>query len=90
LFFGIDISKKQKEQSERKKKWVKVNVFSGIKPNASGAVLSYLAHPFKISLARDVSHYEQDKIEQVFRRNHLAAGVYEFSILVILLSTWAF
>ena len=85
LFFGIDITKKQKEQSERKKKWVKVNVFSGVKPNASGAVLSYLAHPFKISLARDVSHYEQDKIEQVFRRNHLAAGVYEFSILIILL-----
>jgi hypothetical protein len=30
LFFGIDITKKQKEQSERKKKWVKVNVFSGV------------------------------------------------------------
>lgn len=85
LFFGIDISKKQNEQPERKKKWVKVNVFSGKKPNASGTVLSYLAHPFRISLARDVSHYDQDKIEQVFRRNHLAAGVYEFSILVILL-----
>lgn len=86
LFFGIDIAKKQGNPAAlRKKKWVRVNVFSGIKSHSSYTVLSYLAHPFKISLARDVSHYEQDKIEHVFRTNHLAAGVYEFAILIILL-----
>lgn len=85
LFFGVDLSKKQGDIPIKRNRLIKVNVFSKSRPSALQNVKSYLAHPFKISLARDVSHYEEERVEKVFRRNHLAAGVYEFSVLFIIL-----
>lgn len=82
LFFGLDISKKNAVAPRKLTKFLRVSVFSDQRQHK---VKSYLAHPFKLSLARDVSHYEQGQIDKVFRRNHLAAGVYEFAVLMIIL-----
>ena len=48
-------------------------------------VRSYFDLPFKIKLARKVSHYDKDMLVKVFKQNHLNASLFELAIVVSLI-----
>lgn len=61
----------------KKERW-----YSFLTRKAEWKVITYMSHPFKINLARDISHYDKKMLQTVFAQNHLNASIFE--ILVIL------
>lgn len=53
-------------------------------------VATYLAHPFKISLARDSRHYDKEMLNQVFFQNHVNASLFELIIIIAFVVIGAF
>ncbi len=50
-------------------------------------ISTYLSSPFKIRLARNIDHYDNAMLRQVFQQNHLNAALFEiivFSSIIIL------
>ncbi len=56
----------------------------------SWKVLTYLAHPFKIILARDSRHYDPATLLQVFYQNHVNASLFELIMVGVFLVIGAF
>jgi hypothetical protein len=48
-------------------------------------VTTYLAHPFKIQLARDCDHYDRGMLLQVLSQNHVNAAYFEIAIVFSLI-----
>lgn len=48
-------------------------------------VATYLAHPFKIQIARDCDHYDRAMLAQVLTQNHLNAANFEIAVIVSLI-----
>lgn len=44
-------------------------------------VTTYLAHPFKVMLARDVRHYDKDLLAQIFNQNQINASLFEILMI---------
>lgn len=53
-------------------------------------VSTYMAHPFKISLARDSRHYDKEMLDQVFFQNHVNASLFELIIIIAFVVVGAF
>ncbi len=51
---------------------------------------TYLAHPFKIALARDSSHYDVATLRRVFVQNHVNASLFELLIIAAFVVVGAF
>lgn len=51
-------------------------------------ISTYLSNPFKIRLARNIDHYDNTMLRQVFQQNHLNAALFEIIVFasIILLS----
>lgn len=51
-------------------------------------ISTYLSSPFKIRLARNIDHYDNKMLKQVFQQNHLNAALFEIIVFcsIILLS----
>ena len=83
IFGEISISKQKKISRPvksvltKKERW-----YSFLTRKKEWKVKTYLSHPFKINLARDISHYDKRMLQTVFAQNHLNASIFE--ILVIL------
>ena len=45
-------------------------------------VETYLAHPFKIMLARESRHYDKETLRQVFAQNHINATLFEGIVVI--------
>lgn len=62
-------------------------LFKFLKQKRSWHVESYLYTPFKVKLARDISHYDKEMLKSVIKQNHLNASIFEivlFASLIIL------
>ncbi len=47
---------------------------------------TYLAQPFKVSLARDCSHYDNKMLEGVFHQNNINAAFFQVAVILSLLT----
>lgn len=80
--------RKKKEQGHnpvkavlhRRQQWY--NVFNR---NRQWRVDTYLSNFFRISLARDSSHYGQSMLKSVFEQNHINASLFEIFVIVTIL-----
>ncbi len=52
-----------------------------LKTRSEWTVLTYLSHPFKISLARKINHYEFEVLQQIFSQNQINASFFEMLML---------
>ena len=48
-------------------------------------VESYLYTPFKVKLARDISHYDKQMLRSIIKQNHLNASLFEIVLFVSLI-----
>ena len=70
-------NKKLKVAKQTQKRW------SNLKMNRrTWRVETYLAHPFKIQLARDTGHYSNDVIIRILQQNHTNASFFEIIMVV--------
>lgn len=69
------LRRKEKYFWERERKW---------------KVDTYLSHPFKIGLARDITHYDRTTLRKVFLQNHVNASFFEVLIILGFLFVGAF
>ncbi len=53
-------------------------------------VVTYLAHPFKIQLARDSRHYDAETLQRVFYQNHVNASLFELIVILVFVIIGAF
>ncbi len=53
-------------------------------------IKTYLAHPFKIVLARESEHYEAETLRLVFSQNHINASVFEFFVVLTVIALGIF
>jgi hypothetical protein len=53
-------------------------------------VLTYLAQPWQIGLARDTDHYDRTMLRKVFEQNHMAAAIFELVVFVSFIGLGAF
>ena len=56
------------------------NLYNFLKKRESWHVESYLYSPFKVKLARDISHYDKKMLKSVFDQNHINASIFELVI----------
>lgn len=61
-----------------------------LKSEKGWLVVTYLSHPFKVALARDSSHYDNDILQRVFIQNHINASIFEIVMLVSFLVLGSF
>ncbi len=48
-------------------------------------VETYLVHPFKIGLARESDHYEDETLKMVFSQNHINASLFEAFVIITII-----
>ena len=53
-------------------------------------VETYLAHPFKVALARSSSHYDRDLLRSVIWQNHINGSVFEVVMVLSFIALGAF
>lgn len=87
MLFGIDILQKTERRRARRvqltgKEWIRLS--QRMKAPQTRYVSTYFSQPFKIQRARDTAHYEPEMVRTVFRQNHLAAAVFEITVVVII------
>lgn len=88
--FGIDPEEQDKKQHQRpryspvrgglhrKEQWKGGH-------RAEWRVETYLANPFKISLARECHHYDRSMLRKVFSQNHINASYFEIGVIASIL-----
>ena len=64
----------------RKEKWYRV-----FRLPREWKVVTYLAHPFKIGLARESEHYTKEMLQRVFAQNHINASLFEIGAILLVL-----
>ncbi len=87
--------KKKAKAKEGKEKAVanvlhKPQKWYNIKTEKGWLVVTYLSHPFKVALARESSHYDNDLLQKVFLQNHINASFYEVVMLTSFLVLGSF
>jgi hypothetical protein len=63
----------------------KTHWYDFFKNDRTWYVRSYFDLPFKIKLARKVSHYDKEMLVKVFKQNHLNASLFELAIVISLI-----
>ncbi|MCF8258201.1 MAG: hypothetical protein K9J06_11640 [Flavobacteriales bacterium] len=53
-------------------------------------VITYLASPYRVALARETDHYEPEMLRKVFQQNQLIAAVFELGVLISFLLVGAY
>ena len=53
-----------------------------LKSKRNWRVETYMSGIFKISLARNIEHYERNLLDKVFAQNHINASVFEISLVI--------
>ncbi len=78
-----ELAKKKKvvQPSPRAKKWYR-RMRRKHRQSRGWRVETYLSGVFKLKLARDSSHYDNDLLKQVFYQNHLNASIFEISLFI--------
>lgn len=81
LFGNTTLEKKNKARPigdlfTRKEPW-----YGFLARKQGGNIETYLLHPFKIALARDIKHYDRKMLETVFAQNHVNATIFELAII---------
>ena len=71
-------SQKLKESQFMKRQ----EVSKKLKSNRNWRVETYMSGIFKISLARNIEHYERNLLDKVFAQNHINASVFEISLVI--------
>ena len=66
------------------------HLYKYLKQKRRWHVESYLYNPFKIKLARDISHYDKGMLKSVIKQNHLNASLFEIVIFASLIGLGLF
>lgn len=69
------------DPSPRAKKWYK-RMRRNRRIHGGWRVETYLSGPFKLKLARDSRHYDNELLKEVFYQNHLNASIFEITLFV--------
>ena len=78
-----DYFEELKSQKLRESQFMKrQNVSKKIKTKRNWRVETYMSGVFKISLARNIDHYERNLLDKVFAQNHINASVFEISLVI--------
>jgi len=61
---------------QKKQDWQRIQ-----KKRRKWHVETYMAHPFKIMLARSISHYDKTLIQKILRQNHINGSIFEIILI---------
>src|SRR5690606_22720918 len=92
FFKIVGLTEEEYEKSMRKAKSKKrgMDRFMGRYERRKWRVETYLSHPFRLGLARNIDHYDADTLRKVFYQNHVNASVFEFLVILSFLIIGAF
>lgn len=87
--FGEDVDvikarKKRKEQPVQLLAHKKVSWYQFFQEGPNWHVFTYMTNPFRVRLARDITHYDTKMLEGVFTQNHLNASFFEILVIISL------
>ncbi len=74
-----------KQEKRRAMRW-----FTRQQRTRKWRVETYLAHPFKVALARSSSHYDKDLLRSVIWQNHINGSVFEVVMVLSFVALGAF
>ena len=77
---NANIANPVKDVFHKKEKWLNNST-----KTKEWKVETYLTQPFKVSLARDCSHYDNKMLEGVFHQNNINAAYFQIAVIISLL-----
>lgn len=80
-FDGLDKTDISENPSPRAKKWYK-RIRKKQMNHSGWRVDTYIGTSFKLMLARDSKHYDNELLKKVFLQNHLNASIFEITLFV--------